>query len=307
MGRGDWCKCNVNYLYYCWLLFYTKSQERELALRTKYKAELDVLSETVQQNAKGYALKEDVERGSILTKDLLVEVTLPNAAKSVDALELIDVNNFTHFARTDLKANTVLVDSMVYKEENVPNDLREGEYSFIELPTNLKSDDFVDVRIQFPNGDDYIFLSKKKVKDVVGLTLWVDMNEGEQLTMSSAIVDAFVEEAKIYAMPYVDGPMQAASQVTYPVKSNVLELINESPNIVNRATLNLERQNRQRLENELNKTSKEERMKLREGQSKNDNAREQDDAERELNEMNNQSETPSPDELIGNLEDKEED
>jgi hypothetical protein len=124
------------------------------------------------------------------------------------------------------------------------------------------------------------------VKDTTGLTLWLDVDEGEQLTMSSAIVDAFIEEAKIYAMPYVDAPMQAASSVTYPVKSNVLELINDSPNIVNRAKLRLETQNRERLENYLREMEDDQREAIRQKEREIKNSKKQDDKERELIEMN---------------------
>lgn len=267
-------------------IFYNKTKERELALSEKYRAELSVLKETVAQNEEGWALKENVERGTLISKDMLEKVTLPSAATSEDIITSIGADTLNYFAKTDLLANTVLVESMVYENEPLANDVREGEYSFIQLPTNLEVDDYVDVRIQFPNGDDYIFLSKKKVKATEGLTVWIDVDEGDQLTMSSAIVDAFVEEGKIYAMPYIDGPMQADAQLTYPVKKNVLALIEESPNIINRAKLNLEAQNRERLDNGLKEMTDEMRQKLRQGESSTDQKRKQDDQERELNAMN---------------------
>lgn len=279
--------------------FYTKMQEREIKLRDKYSAEIKEMNKTVAQNEKGWALKEDVKRGDVITQDMIEQVTLPEAAKSEDTIEAVSLSSTDRYARADMKANTVLVETMLYEDEYLSDDIREGEYAFIELPTKLKNDDYVDIRIQFPNGDDFIFLSKKKVKEVNGLTMWMNMNEGEQLTMSSAIVDAFVEEAKIYAMPYVDGPMQDASSVTYPVKTNVMELIKSSPNIVNIAELNLEKQNRQRLESGLKAVDEEARQKLRQGQSQSDSKREQDDAERELN-ATNQFDQPSQEDLIGN-------
>ncbi|MBO0589263.1 MULTISPECIES: hypothetical protein [unclassified Sporosarcina] len=279
-------------------LLYTKNQASELALAEQYRSELKVLNETVVQNEEGYALKEDVDRGQLITEDLLEKVTLSAAAKSEDGLELIEIKTIDYFSRTDLKANTVLVESMVYEEEALGNDIRETEYAFIDLPTKLKNEDYVDVRIQFPNGDDYILLSKKKVKDTAGLTLWMNMDEGEILSMSSAIVDAFIEEAKIYALPYVDGPMQVASEMTYPVKSNVLQLIKETPNIVNIAKLNLEKQNRTRLESGLNEMNSELRQKLRQGQAETEAQRQQDDKEREINALN-QFDQPTENDLIG--------
>lgn len=279
---------------------FTKSQAREIELRKQFESDLSVLKETAALNEEGYALTADVERGQMITEGMLEKVTLPEAAKSMDTVELMAVSTNTYYAKTDLKSNTVLVESMLYEEEHVENDVREGEYSFIELPTKLKKNDYVDIRIQFPNGDDYIFLSKKLVKDTVGLTVWFDIDEGEQLTMSSAIVDAFVEEAKIYAMPYVDGPMQVGSQVTYPVKDNVLAVIQDSPNIVNRAKLNLEAQNRARLDNSLAETDDKERTKLRQKESQYESERKRADLERErtLNALNQFDKDTMEDELL---------
>lgn len=279
--------------------FYTKTQERELALKKEYRDQIDIMSETVKQNEKGYALTEDVKQGARITKDILKEVTLPAAAKSTDGIELLEVDVVDYFARADLQENTVLVGSMVYEENPITSDIRETEYAFIDLPTKLTNDDYVDVRIQFPNGDDYVLLSKKKVKDVAGLTVWMDLGEGELLTMSSGIVDAFVEEAKIYALPYVDGPMQADAQITYPVKKNVLQLIKESPNMVNIAKLNLEKQNRERLEAELEKMDSEQRHKLRSGEAKNESEKKQDEKERELNAANQFDKEPTQEDIVG--------
>jgi len=278
---------------------YSKSQERELALKAQYRAELAKLNETALLNEEGYALKSDVARGEQITEEMLEKVILPKAAKSMDALEVINVNTVPHFARTDLKANTTLVGSMIYEEETLGNDVREGEYSFIDLPTKLKNEDFVDIRIQFPNGDDFVLLSKKQVIDTLGLTVWMNMDEGEQLTMSSAIVDAFVEEAKIYAMPYVDGPMQVASQMTYPVKKNVLELIKDTPNIVNIAKLNLETQNRARLDAGIAEMDERLRQKLRQGEAQTESQRKQNDTERELNALNQLNQDAAQETIVG--------
>lgn len=278
--------------------YYTKTQERELTLKEQYRAELAVLNETALLNEEGYALKQTVERGDLITEDMLEKVTLVAAAKSEDTLDLIEVKTVDYYAKTVLQAHTVLVESMVYEEEALGNDVREGEYALIDLPTKLKNDEYIDVRIQFPNGDDFILLSKKKVKDTLGLTLWMNMDEGELLSMSSAIVDAFIEEARIYALPYVDGPMQVGSQMTYPVKKNVMELIQDSPNIVNIAKLNLEKQNRARLDAGLEDMDVELKQKLRQGQSQSENDRKQNDQEREINAMN-QFDQPTEEELIG--------
>ncbi|MEV6689581.1 hypothetical protein AB0N28_30370, partial [Streptomyces sp. NPDC051130] len=140
------------------------------------------------------------------------------------------------------------------------------------------------------------------LKNVTGLTTWFDVDEGEILTMSSAIVDAYVEGAKIYAMPYVDEHMQDASQMTYPVKNNVKDLIKESPNIVNIAKLNLERQNRARMESYLKEMETAEREKIRAGETATKNEVNVDNEKRSAEERinaANQGALNQQEELVG--------
>lgn len=272
--------------------YYDHVQERELALKKEYKKKMELLQKTAEQNEQGYALTADVERGEVITKEMLVEVSLPELAKAENTMSLPQFDATNYYARTDLKANTVIIDSLVYMDENIENDIREAEYSLIELPSKLKAADYVDIRIQFPNGDDYILFAKKKVKEVAGLTVWMDNDEAEILSMSSAIVDAYIEGAKIYALPYVDGEMQIGSQITYPVKQNVLSLIQSSPNIVNIAKLNLEKQNRANLEMGLEAMEEEERQKLRAGEESNKAAVEEQKQIDELNALNQFNQVP---------------
>ncbi|MCM3358164.1 hypothetical protein [Psychrobacillus sp. MER TA 171] len=268
--------------------YYQKTQERELALKQQYKEQMEELELTALQSEVGYALTRKVERGDQITRDMLVKVSLPFAAKAENIMIPTQFETAQFFARTDLEEKTIMVSSFVYQDVNVENDVREVEYSLIELPTKLAPNEYVDVRIQFPNGDDYIIFSKKKVKERNGLTMWLDNDEAEILSMSSAVVDAYLEGAKIYALPYVDGEMQIGSQITYPVKQNVLSLIQSSPNIVNIAKLNLEKQNRANLEMGLEAMAEEERQKLREGEATNKNLvkQERTEQQRETDELN---------------------
>lgn len=264
--------------------YYDHVQDRELKLKKEYKEKMEHLQRTAELNEVGYALTTAVDRGDAITKDMLVEVSLTQQGKAENTMSPPQFEATNYYARTDLKANTIIIDSLVYEDVNIENDVREVEYSLIELPSKLEATNYVDIRIQFPNGDDYILFAKKKVKEVAGLTMWMDNDEAEILSMSSAIVDAYIEGAKIYALPYVDGEMQIGSQITYPVKQNVLSLIQSSPNIVNIAKLNLEKQNRANLEAGLDAMAEEERQKLRAGEATNKAAVEEE--QRQIDELN---------------------
>ena len=286
-------------------LAYNKVQEREIALKQEYKGKMEALQLVADQSENALALNRDVAKGEQITESMLTEVYLPTGAAAGDRFlttTLEAAGDTPYFAKTDLTANTILTDSIVYAEEMITNDIREGEYSFIELPSKIEVGDYVDIRIQFPTGDDFVLFSKKEVKDVAGVTMWVDVDEGEIMTMSSAIVDAYVEKAKIYAMPYVDEHMQENAEMTYPVKLNVKELIQKDPNIVNIAKLNLEQQNRARVEENLKVMDEITREKMQSGEEATKSAVTQDQekrsAEERVNAVNEQAQKEQV-ELVG--------
>lgn len=164
------------------------------------------------------------------------------------------------YVKVDLPEKSPLTTSVVYEEEITPADLRNQEFRLIELPSKLGQGDYVDVRIKFPSGQDYIVLSKKKVEDLQNGTIWYEMNEREILTMTGAIVDAYINDASIYALTYVDPGVQNKAYVTYPANKEVLDLIDSDPNIVEKATTELERRNRVKLEEALQQMTAEEKQ-----------------------------------------------
>ncbi|GEL05553.1 hypothetical protein [Rummeliibacillus stabekisii] len=249
---------------------YDHYSDNAIKMKREYKTEISKLNSVANQSQRAYALIEDIKKGEKITPDMVEEVFLPDAAAAPNRVQVDDVDTTKFYAKTDLKKHTVISEAVLYQDEAINNDERKAEYSFIELPTKLEKDQYVDIRIQFPSGEDYVVLSKKKVTDISGVTMWTTVDEGEILTISSAIVDAYVQGAKIYAIQYVDEHMQENSQMTYPVKNNVKQLIQESPNVVNVAELNLEQQNRKRLDDALSKLSEEDRQAMDAGKKDTD-------------------------------------
>ncbi|PAD71344.1 SAF domain-containing protein [Paenibacillus campinasensis] len=205
----------------------------------------------------------DYEAGKILRESDLVTINIPKRAVPDNVLTADDL--IGKYTKIKLKKNTPITDAMVYEEEITPHDLRNQEFRLIELPSKLKKDEYVDVRVKFPTGQDYIVLSKKKVKDLASGTIWYEMNEEEILLMSSAIVDAYINDASIYALSYVDPHVQNKAYVTYPANEKVLDLIESDPNIVDVATTELERRYRQKLESDLQSMTEKQRQDYRTG------------------------------------------
>ncbi|MGE7843537.1 SAF domain-containing protein [Lysinibacillus sp. NPDC093712] len=288
-------------------LAYSKVQEREIALKQEYKGKMDALQLVADQSENALALNRNVAKGEQITESMLTEVYVPEGAAASDRFlsNTWEAGDVPYYAKTDLTEGMILTDSIVYADEMITNDIREGEYAFIELPSKLEVGKYIDIRIQFPTGDDFVLFSKKKVKDALGVTVWFDIDEGEIMTMSSAIVDAYENGAKIYAMSYVDEHMQEKAEMNYPVKLNVKELIEKDPNIVNIAKLNLEMQNRARVEENLKVMDETTKEKIKSGEAATKNAVSQDQekrsAEERINAINEQAQQEQL-ELVGGSE-----
>ena len=157
--------------------------------------------------------------------------------------EYLELNTVPLVAKVDMNKNTLITTDLISKSDNmVQDDVRKQEYNMIVLPMDLTTGDYIDVRVMFPNGQDFIVVSKKEVEvpyvgDVPSAdTIWVNLSEDEILHMSSAIVDASkILGAKLYATKYTEPGMQEAAIPTYIVSAENSQLLQRDPNIVESA------------------------------------------------------------------------
>lgn len=237
--------------------FYVYNLNQEHAQETaQYQTQVSQLSgsQTIV-----YGISRDIKAGERIRSEDLQNVSIDANSVPVDAI--LDDTAVGKYTKIALTAGTPLTKEMMYENGVTPQDLRNQEFRMIELPTKLEKNDYVDVRVKFPSGEDFIVLSKKEVEDLNAGTVWHTMNEQEILTMSSAIVDAYLNDASIYSISYVEPGLQQAAKVTYPANQAVLDLIESDPNIVQKATTALERKLRQKLEQNLNELTPEQIQK----------------------------------------------
>ncbi|AQT83787.1 Flp pilus assembly protein CpaB [Paenibacillus larvae subsp. larvae] len=192
-------------------------------------------------------------------------------------------------AKIDISKNSAVTASMLFEEKSITKDVRNQEFQVISLPSGLMKNQYVDVRINFPTGQDYIVLSKKKVKDVKDTTVWYELNESEILHMSSAIVDAYLQGAKLYALTYVEPYLQEEAVANYPANLKVLDLIRSDPNIVQVAATELASKTRQALDLHLKEISDPEKMKVINEQQKQQNEKMAEQTRKKQEEVMRQS------------------
>ena len=107
-----------------------------------------------------YVLQHDKKAGETISDTDLVPAEMN--ARVIPAVVVYSPEEATGMVmRCDISKNTVVTKSLIYSEEDFPDDLRMMEYTVINLPNRLEEGSFIDVRIMFPNGLDYIILSRK--------------------------------------------------------------------------------------------------------------------------------------------------
>ena len=185
-----------------------------------------------QQLAEVYVVTTNIKSGGQVALNSNVEAKNVNIENvPADAVAISEDAVIT--TKIDLTAGTILTAGMLNLSGEKPgNDLREQEYNMISLPTKLSVGDFIDIRLQLPNGGDYIVVSKKQVINCNNTTVWLNMNEEEIDLMSNAIIEYYIMTgSKLYATTYTDPGLQVAAIGTYVPNEAVVTLINSNPNI----------------------------------------------------------------------------
>lgn len=213
------------------------------AERTVYVVSTDVASGSGIQIS---AIDGDTERTANVSQEVADNKVVPeNFATASDFYtdESLSQARSDLVAKIDLKEGTILTkDMLTTSSEQVTNDLRKQEYNMLSLPTDLVSGDFVDVRIRFGNGQDYIIAAKKQVTipKIAGApaegVININLSEDETIAMSSAIIETYqLKTAEMYVSRYTDPGMQVAAIPTYPVNAEALNLMDSNPNLLEEA------------------------------------------------------------------------
>lgn len=209
-----------------------------ISLINKKKSTYDLDIKNIQEQMQSqkilvYQAKENIPIGELVTKDKL---NLIEAYSSQGDGYYISEEQIGMLSRIEIKKGTFILGDMLAKDEKASN-LREIEYNAFLPNTNLKTSDHIDLRILFPNGEDYIILSKKNIKNLDKETgncfLW--LNEKEILDMAGAVVDTYIfPGSKIYTSKYLEPELQEASTTNYRPNLSTLALMKDNVNILNK-------------------------------------------------------------------------
>lgn len=216
----------------------------------KFGTKLDSALEELELNQRRvYVATKDINISELITKD---NVTYKTVYASQPSYLYLSEEDIGKAAILDIKEGTQILSSMV--SDMTENNLREVCFQVITLNRNLIKNDTVDIRILYPNGENYILLSKKQILnlDEGSSETYLWLTEEEIILMSSAIVDAYLYKGtQLYTTKYIEPTLQEASIVNYTPNLATLDLIKKDPNILEVANQYLSEIVRKQLENRL--------------------------------------------------------
>ena len=220
-------------------------------IKNEYQHNIDVLKEQLEEKEiYVYEAKVDIPAGSqIKEEDLIYRVSCSDKPQKY----FMTKEGIGMTVLMDIRAGTQVIKGML-TEDRVDSNLREVEYNIFCINNNMVQNDYVDVRIRFPNGEDYIVLSKKRIlsPNIESFQCFLWLKEEEILSMSSAIVDAYLYSGTIlYTTKYIEPNLQEESIPTYQPSLASLTLMEQDKNILDKASMEVNRQLRKAMENRL--------------------------------------------------------
>ena len=204
-----------------------------------------------------FVLTRDVTAGEELTADMIRVQRVQSEEDLSETQSLTQEDLVGKRLKVSLTKGAALSTDIVYEGVPIADDERRIELRELDLPQTLREDEFVDIRIVFPNGEDYLVVGHKRIYRIIRdeegemLALQLRLLEEELLRYQAACVDTkMYQDTRLYALQYT-GEFQPAAEVYYPVNQAVFELLQWDPNIVELFAVEKEQERRTLLETNL--------------------------------------------------------
>lgn len=204
-----------------------------------------------------YCVSANVVSGKLIDETDFHRIQVPSSMSK----NLIDNSDdlIGKYFKSSMTEGTVITCDDIY-EEVITDDMRYYDLIVDVLPIGLKPGAFVDVRIKFGTGADYVGIVHRKVAEINGNCLKLILTENDILTFSSMLVDNLVFSQKItatvdlnndgkinasdsidaigsyiYAIEYVEGGLQTTTSSYYSPSVVVQAIMANDPNMLSSA------------------------------------------------------------------------
>ena len=219
-----------------------------------------------------------ISKGDILQEN--VNVKKQQIYSGLEDYNYITEEDMGSTAVVDMYEGMTVMTNMITPLD-IANDTREYELHVVNLMVDQKENDYVDIRIMFPDGTDFLILPKKPVfnLNLENCVFWTYLNEEEILRMASATIDAYtITGTKIYATRYVESSLQEQATPNYLVNEYVQDMMDPTSafydnNLLTKAIDTLNAIARSNLEERLGKLSDEKLEAVAEGHGIEDTAK----------------------------------
>lgn len=169
-----------------------------------------------------YIASEKIAKGDVLTdKNMIKAVRYSDAAQEM----FITSDELGAMVSMDVEAGMYLTKNMLLSgEENRRNVF----ISEVDIPDYIQEGSRVDIRIRYPNAEDYVVISDKIIGNIAtGNGMVLKLTEEEILMLSSAITDKSIYSGvRLYVVCYPEYEYAEAGHVTYPARKEILLLMN---------------------------------------------------------------------------------
>ncbi|TQR44203.1 SAF domain-containing protein [Paenibacillus popilliae] len=188
--------------------------------------------------------------------------SLVNQSYVLDAESIIG-----KYYRIGLTPGTAISKDMVM-EDNLDDTTREYDVVANVLPIGLKVGDYVDFRIVYPLGEDYIVLTHKRVEAIHDRTIKFKMDEKEIHMYQASLIDYFLQKkngSSLYMAKYVEPGIQKEATQYYAVPKNILAIMVADPNIMSKINTDLNNSTRSMIDAGISRVSQEEGQDISSG------------------------------------------
>ncbi|RJX39153.1 hypothetical protein D3P09_16810 [Paenibacillus pinisoli] len=223
---------NIGQYYMIWK---PKMEEMKLTYETRIsvlEAELDRIGPLVNIWTVGDGVT-DLYAGREIQMQDLVQRELPESFVT-QSLVLNPETIIGKYYRIGLLPGTPLSMDLVM-EDPVDDTVREFDVVASVMPIGLKVGDYIDFRLIYPRGEDYIVLPHKRVEAINDNTIKLKLNETEIHYYQAALIDYFLQSkmgASIYLSKYLEPGMQQPAEAYYAVPENILAIMAADPNLM---------------------------------------------------------------------------
>lgn len=160
----------------------------------------------------------------------LIPVSVP--VSTLADTSITDPSQITDkYFKVNVNPGTILSTDMFMDEDTTELKFTR-EISFDSLPVTTKPGDYMDLRILYANGEEYVIFNKKRLERVFNTTVTIYLSEEENAILNAALSDYSIYNkcCVIYMLKYLE-PGIDDSIAFYPVQHDQENMIKFNPNI----------------------------------------------------------------------------